>query len=270
MVPRTDLPASLVARTRLTPSCFEVRLEIGGTLPRPRPGQFVMVESPGDGTPFWRRAFSVAGYGSGGGRSWVDLMIKEVGPGTAFWRTAPPGTTVRLLGPLGRGFPLEDPPPSVALVAGGIGLPPLLFAAAELAGLGTRCDLFLGAATAEELIDPERCARVAADTGGTFVPCTDDGSAGEEGPVTVALEDRLAGGPPWTALWACGPVPMLRAVAALAAEHGLDARLAMEERMACGLGVCLGCVVPTPDGGHLRVCTEGPVLGGGDVDWEAL
>ncbi len=239
-------------------------------MPRPVPGQFVMVESAGGGLPFWRRAFSVAGFGAGEESCWLDLMIREVGPGTAFWRGVPEGTGTRVLGPLGNGFPLEEPPRSVALVAGGIGLPPLLYAARELAGAGTRCDLFVGAATAEELIDPEGCARVAADTGGVLVPCTDDGTAGEAGLVTGAVERRLRDGAAWSELWACGPNPMLRAVAELGRAYGLPALLAMEERMACGLGVCLGCVVPTPDGGHLRVCTEGPVLRGDAVDWEAL
>ncbi len=270
MVPRADLTASLLHRTELTPTSFLVRLGIHGVMARPVPGQFVMVGAAEGDAVFWRRAFSVAGFGTDGEGCWMELMIREVGPGTAFWRRAPEGTRARVLGPLGNGFPLDDPPASVALVAGGIGLPPLLYAAAELARSGTRCDLFLGAATAEELIEPERCARAAAETGGVFVPCTDDGSAGERGLVTEVLARRLEEGETWTALWACGPTPMLRAAASVAVAHGLEARLALEERMACGLGVCLGCVVPGREGDHLRVCTEGPVVRGDAVDWEAL
>jgi dihydroorotate dehydrogenase electron transfer subunit len=270
MVPRTDRSAVLTARRQLTPATYAVRFQLEGPFPHPVPGQFVMLEIPGGSGTFWRRAYSIAGWGETADGPWLEMMIKVVGPGTAHWRTAPLGSPGRILGPLGNGFPVEEVSGPVAMVAGGIGLPPLLYAMAGLAPRGVRCDLYLGAATAAELIEPEGCARAAAETGGAFVAATDDGSAGEEGLVTEALRRRLEGGERYGALWACGPNPMLRALARLSAEQGIPAWLSMEERMACGLGVCLGCVVPAPDGAHLRVCREGPVFPADAIHWEAL
>jgi len=270
MVTRTDRTAFLAARRQLTPSTYAVRFQLEDPFPRPGPGQFIMVEIPGFARPFWRRAYSIAAFGKSGDGPWMELMIKIVGPGTAHWRTTPLGSPARILGPLGNGFPVEQARGSIALVAGGIGLPPLLHAISELTPGGVRCDLYLGAVTATELIEPEGCARASAETGGRFFPCTDDGSAGETGLVTTALERRLEAGESYDALWACGPNAMLRALSLLSVERGIPAWLSMEERMACGVGVCLGCVVPTPDGGHLRVCREGPVFPSDAIDWEVL
>jgi len=270
MVPRTDTTAFLIARRQMTPTTYAARFQLHGPFPTPRPGQFIMVSIPGQQRPFWRRAYSIAAHGTNAEGPWLELMIKIVGPGTAHWRSTPLGSRARILGPLGTGFPLEEARGTIAMVAGGIGLPPVLHAISELTPLGVRCDLYFGAATAMELIEPEACARSAAGTGGRFFACTDDGSAGEAGLVTEALRSRLNAGDTYDAIWACGPNPMLRALARLSAERGLSAWLSMEERMACGVGVCLGCVVPAAGGGHLRVCREGPVFPAATVDWEAL
>jgi len=270
MVPRTDVTASLISRRELTPSCYAIHLRLADPMPRPTPGQFVMLETAlGEGT-FWRRALSVAGFAADDGGCEIELMVKEVGTATTLWRRAPVGAPARVLGPLGVGFSIAPPPPSVALVSGGIGLPPLLFAAAEIAGSGCRTDLYLGAPEAGELIQPERCAGTVAAGGGEVILATEDGSAGDPGLVTEALERRLAAGRRYDAVWACGPTPMLAAVAAVAGRWNVPSELALEERMACGVGVCLGCVVPTVGDGHVRVCREGPVIAGDRIDWGAL
>ncbi len=269
MVARRDVAATLAARRQLTPSSYALELLTEPPLPEPRPGQFVMLAAAGGESPFWRRAFSVAGYRRRGGSAVVELMIRVVGAGTALWRELPPGSRGRLLGPLGNGFGPVAEGARLALVAGGIGLPPVLFHLERLAAAPCRADLIVGAATARELLEPERCARAAAAAGGELVVTTDDGTAGRRGLVTEALAERLAEGR-YDGLRACGPLPMLREVARLAAEHGVPAELALEERMACGVGVCLGCVVPGSDGSNLRVCREGPVLPAEAVDWGAL
>lgn len=269
MVTRSDLPATLADRSRLTPTCYSVRFAFDTAIPPGVPGQFVMLRPERGDRPFWGRAYSIAGLDSGGDRPTLELMIKTVGPGTALWERLPLGARARIVGPLGTGFSCTPSPQSVALVAGGIGLPPLLFAAHRLAATGTRCDLYLGATTAAELIDPERCRTAVEATGGELVPVTDDGSAGEAGLVTEALDRRLDGSARYASIWACGPMPMLRSAALVGQKWGVPVRVALEERMACGVGVCLGCIVPTSDGGHVRVCSEGPVLDGSLIDWEA-
>jgi len=265
MVPRRDLAARLAARRDLSPTVYSVTFALDGPFERPRAGQFVMVGAPVSGRPFWRRAFSPAAYRDGG----LELMIREVGPGTAYWRRAPLGTEATVLGPLGNGFGIGAGGGRIAAVAGGIGLPPVLLAVEEAAREGRSADLYQGAATAEELLETARCREAAAAAGGEFVATTDDGSAGEAGFVTAALEGWLAARR-YDLVVACGPLPMLRAIAGLCRRHGIEGRLALEERMACGVGVCLGCVVPRAGGGHARVCADGPVFGAEALDWEAL
>ena len=266
---RVDTTAVLVERRQVTPSCYEVRFHAKGGLPRPAPGQFVMIRPALGDAPFWRRAYSVASYDSDGPGAVFGLMVKVVGPGTAVWNRVPIGTEALVLGPLGNGFRVPGDGSRIALVAGGIGLPPLYYAARYLADGEVRCDLFQGAATADELIEPERSAGAVAVTGGDLHLVTDDGSAGTRGLVPDVFAERARSGERWDQVWACGPLPMLAALAKVVEEHDLPAQFAMEEHMACGVGVCLGCIVPLVDG-HVRVCSEGPVLDPRQVSWEAV
>ena|SRR5664280_614269 len=260
MIARRDLAVRVAARTDLSPTCFRIAL----ATPEPLaavPGQFGMVACGEGFDPLLRRAFSIAGVARREGVTIVELMVKQIGRGSALLHRAPLGAELRLLAPLGNGFTLapgEEGP--LALVAGGIGLPPLLFAAELLAAQGTAFDLYLGAATAAELLEVEHCRSAAAAAGGELVCTTDDGSAGEAGFVTAALERRLAGGRRYARALACGPNPMLRALARLARERGLEAELSLEEPMGCGVGVCLGCVVELADGRFVPSCKEGPVF----------
>jgi dihydroorotate dehydrogenase electron transfer subunit len=259
----------LVDRWQVTPSCYEVRFRVGDDLPQPEPGQFVMVRPAVGEEPFWRRAYSVADFRHDGSGAVFDLMIKVVGVGTAVWSRLPIGTEALVLGPLGNGFRRPLAGARIALVAGGIGLPPLYYAARFLAESDVRCDLFQAASTASELMTPERTAAAVAATGGEIELVTDDGSAGSAGLAPEVVDARLRAGSSWDEVWACGPVAMLAALAAVAREHGVRAQFAMEEHMACGVGVCLGCVVATHEG-HVRVCREGPVLDPRTIDWEAV
>jgi dihydroorotate dehydrogenase electron transfer subunit len=211
--------------------------------------------------PLLRRAFSLAGVRQTGEGWLCEMHIKEVGKGTALLRRLAPGVETSLLAPLGHGFTLDCPPQRrLALVAGGIGLPPVLFAAEVLAARAVPFDLFFGAATAAEVYEVERLAAAVAVVGGELVLCTDDGSRGEPGFVTQALERRLVAGRPYERALGCGPGPMLRALGRLASARGLDAELSLEEPMACGVGVCLGCVVELDDGRLVPSCKEGPVF----------
>ncbi len=266
---RVDTTAALVDRWQVTPTCYEVRFRVGEQLPQPAPGQFIMIRPAVGEEPFWRRAYSVADFVRDGSGATFDLMIKVVGVGTAVWNRLPVGTEALALGPLGQGFRMPPAGARIALVAGGIGLPPLYYAARFFASENVRCDLFQAAATASELIAPERSAAAVSATGGTLELVTDDGSAGATGRVPDVVRERLRSGERWDAIWACGPLPMLAALADIVHEWDVPAQFAMEEHMACGVGVCLGCVLPTV-GGHVRVCREGPVLDSREVDWEAL
>jgi len=208
--------------------------------------------------PLLRRAFSLASVRPAGDGAVVELLVKAVGRGTAALRRSAEGAALQLIAPLGNGFTLAAPGTApVALVAGGIGLPPVLFAAEAMAAGGAPFDLYLGAVSAAELLLVERCRAAA---GNRLVLATDDGSAGERGTVVAALERRLEEGSRYERVLACGPDPMLRAVARLAQQRGLEAELSLEEPMACGVGVCLGCVVELADGRYVPSCKEGPVF----------
>ena len=259
MIARRDLAVRVAARTDLSPTCFRLTLTAEGPV-EAVPGQFGML-SCGEGfDPLLRRAFSLAGVSQRRGATEVEFLIKEVGKGTTLLRHATPGSELRLLAPLGNGFSLDPGAHRLALVAGGIGLPPVLFAAEVLAGRGTPFDLYLGAANAAELLEVERCGKAAAAVGGEAVLTTDDGSRGEHAFVTTALARRLSQGRVYERVLACGPTPMLAALTKLAREHALETELSLEEPMACGVGVCLGCVVELADGRYVPTCKEGPVF----------
>jgi dihydroorotate dehydrogenase electron transfer subunit len=259
MIPRRDLPVRVAARAELSPTCFRLTLSTPEVIDAV-PGQFGMLACGDTFDPLLRRAFSLAGVVRRVGRTEVELLIKEVGRGTARLRRTVVGAELRLLAPLGNGFTLEGGDRPLALVAGGIGLPPVLFAAEVLAARGAAFDLFVGAVSGKELLEVERCGRAAAAVGGELVLATDDASRGEEGFVTDAVDRRLAAGRSYARALVCGPDPMLAAMAKVGRRRGVDVELSLEEAMACGVGVCLGCVVELSDGRVVPSCKEGPVF----------
>lgn len=238
----------------LSGALFVLRLEGCERLEGALAGQFAMLRGDWGMDPVTPRAMSVMHVRSGV----AEFLIKEVGRGTRMLRRARAGESVDVLGPLGRGFPdLEDDP---VLVAGGVGLPPLLRLAeqARVHDAKRRISFYYGARTAEELVLVDEL-RV---TGAHVVLVTEDGSMGSRGRVT----DHLSLGARST-IYACGPNPMLRAVREAARKSGARCWLSIEERMACAVRACLGCAVPAAGEAararpYLYVCTDGPVFEG--------
>lgn len=226
---------------------------------RARPGQFVNVAPAPGSRCLLRRPFSV--YAAREGR--VEVVFDAVGPGTAWLASRRPGDVLDVVGPLGRAFAPPGSGTACLLVGGGYGAAPMLFLAGELGAAGHRVHLVLGASRAARLLGPE-----GPDVGRVTVT-TEDGSAGARGRVTDALpglvrEDRPGG------LYACGPMPMLEAVSRFAEGERLPCQIAVEEFMACGIGVCWTCVFPVRLDGSLayaRACTEGPVFDAARSEW---
>jgi dihydroorotate dehydrogenase electron transfer subunit len=259
MIARHDLAVRVASRADLSPTCF--RLTLSSRQPvEAVPGQFGMLACADGLDPLLRRAFSLSGVARRGEGSEVEVLVKEVGRGTAQLRRTPIGSTLRLLVPLGNGFTLDPPGAPMALVAGGIGLPPVLFAAEVLAARGVTFHFYLGAASAQELLEVDRCERAVRAVGGALILATDDGTRGEAGFVTAALARKVAAGHRYGRILGCGPTPMLAALTELSRAQAIEAEMSLEEPMACGVGVCLGCVVELEDGRFVPTCKEGPVF----------
>ncbi len=217
-----------------------------------RPGQFAMVgfSSPFY-DPFLRRplAFSHAEWGR------IEFVVRVVGWGTALLANLSPGENIPILGPLGNGF--AKPDGRVILVAGGIGLPPLTFAASRW----KNAVLLYGEKTAENL------CKLPTDLDCINEIYTDDGSGGCKGFVTDSLEEKLRKEP--APVYCCGPVPMLHKAAKICRKFKVECYVSLEARMACGIGSCQGCAIKTTSG-YRRVCKDGPVFDAEEIDWEAL
>jgi dihydroorotate dehydrogenase electron transfer subunit len=223
------------------------------------PGQFVAfaVGGPTSAT-LLRRSIAVSGVG--GGR--VHVVVSPRGVGSTWLAGLQPGQEVDVVGPLGRPFPMPRPGAPALLVGGGYGAAALVGLAGRLRAAGHEVAAVSGAASADRLCSVEELGRLAAP----FLVTTDDGSAGRAGWVTTAVADLVSGA---GVVYACGPMGMLRAVSEQAAVAGIPSYVAVEESMACGIGVCMTCVLPVVGADGLtrlsRSCVEGPVFGGDRV-----
>jgi dihydroorotate dehydrogenase electron transfer subunit len=243
-------------------------LRLGGceSLERSEPGQFVMVRGDWERDPLLPRAFSLLGVAPGGR---ADVLAKTVGRGTALLERTIPGARLSVLGPLGKGFPSPARGVTDLLVAGGVGMPPLFMQAdrASRAGLAAQCEMLYGGRSSRDIV-------LVAEMRSLGVPlflATEDGSLGRRGRVTATLEARIdehrraAGGATRLRILACGPKAMLWAVGRIARERSIECHLSLEEQMACGIGVCLGCAVPARSRPFRYVCKEGPVFDASEV-----
>jgi dihydroorotate dehydrogenase electron transfer subunit len=224
--------------------------------PVPRPGQFYMLAAErlwgGEGgRPHLARAFSVCHVRNGR----LGFLVDAIGPGTVQLAELEPGEGLALVGPLGSGFSMPAAGGRPLLVAGGVGLAPLVILADTLRERGYEPRVLAGFRSARQ-------AEAAGLAGDDVLVTTDDGSNGERGFVTELLGRELS---EEAAVYACGPAPMLDRVRRLCAQWSVPAELALEEAMACGFGACFGCVVRTR-AGYRRICVDGPVVAAADLD----
>jgi len=243
-------------------------LAAGKTFGRSRPGQFVMVRIVDSGPALLRRPFSIHRLLREKRRfAGVEILYRVVGSVTRRLCACSPGEKVDLLGPLGRGF---APPPSARthdMVAGGIGVAPILFLAEYLLEKGcdaSACRVFIGGRSRNDIL----CMEDFESMGYRVYITTDDGTCGEQCLVTEPLRGALAETPP-DILYACGPEPMLQCTADMAAAHSVACQVSIETMMACGMGACLGCAVKGrrfPDK-YLHACRDGPVFDASELVW---
>jgi dihydroorotate dehydrogenase electron transfer subunit len=220
-----------------------------------QPGQFVMVRGAewGD-APLLPRPMSYLSAGST-----PSILIKVLGEGTIRMARAEPGEPFALLGPLGRPWRAANAARRPVLVAGGVGVAPLIFLAKALVAQGVSPLSLYGGRSARDLpLDDELSAH------GELHVTTEDGSRGHRGRVTDLLPDLLG---PGVEVYTCGPDRMMARVAELCAARDVPCEASLETPMACGYGVCLGCPVATSDGQYLYACTQGPCIDARRIDW---
>lgn len=260
----------VIKTVRYDASHYSVYLQAGKIGEKAQPGHFAMIQTGEGYRPFLRRAFSIADVNSVSGVPCIEFVVKVVGIGTRQLGQFSEGNQVSVLGPLGVPFPLRDLSrhDRVALVAGGIGLAPLQFMARRLCERGIAADLFYGGRNEVDILKRPDFERFLGAPRCRYA--TDDGSLGRKGRVTDLLEKSIESGVQYRRVYACGPVPMFRTLAGLLDAARLEGFFALESEMACGFGVCLGCVAPTVEGRFATVCSEGPCLPYNVIDWEKM
>ncbi|MFK7898314.1 MAG: dihydroorotate dehydrogenase electron transfer subunit [Myxococcota bacterium] len=240
------------------------------------PGQFLMIGAGAESEvvrrdPLLPRPMAVYRERSpeGGEERTIELLYRVVGRGTMLLSEAEPGEMISLVGPLGQGFPVDGPDQSegpAILVGGGTGIASLYELARALSALGREVVVILGARSALDLTGRADFEALSAE----LVCTTEDGSVGIQGRVTEPLLERLRGATGKPTIFAVGPTPMMKACAEIAAENGVSCLVSLENPMACGFGVCLGCAAPRAEGGFSLVCKAGPVFEASEIDWEGL
>ncbi len=243
----------LVKKEQLTETIFDVTLQNEVLASLCRPGQFAHVLVPGKTL---RRPISICQAGNG----ILRLVFEVRGEGTRVLSELPVGSTVNVIAPLGNGFDLPENG-QVVLVGGGIGVPPMLYAADFL---GNRATVINGFRDKSAVI----LTKDFQASGCRLIETTDNGSYGIHGFVTGPLKEVISGA---DLVCACGPAPMLKNVAAVAQQFHVPCQVSLEQRMACGVGACLGCAVAIKrkEGGfaYRHVCKDGPVFAAEEVEW---
>lgn len=267
-------PAEVFAYRRLAEPYHSLTLVSPEVCKRAAPGQFIAIRAPNDRSLLLRRPFSIHRVDRRPGwAGTVEIVFDVRGRGTDLLAKARQHAALDVLGPLGRPFRMPREPTNCLLIGGGVGAAPLMFLAEELRGHGHRVDFILGGRSQEHLLRLIDAKRVAL----TVTVTTDDGSSGVRGVVTDVMGDAVRAASS-RVVYACGPVPMLRAVAGVCSQLRLPCQVAWEEIMACGFGACLVCAVPVRVGNNgdeddwawARCCTEGPVFSASRVHWERV
>ncbi len=253
--------ARIVSNRPVNNSVFMMRLHVKAFAEAIIPGQFIMVQTSENGFPLFRRPFSVCGIVRDG----IEILYHRRGAGTKQMSLFRAGDIISIIAPLGSGFVFSESIRKVYIIAGGIGIAPLLFLMKKLNKSGIKLEVFVGAENYDKLLNPEKF-------GINDMPvhfATDDGSVGFKGVVSELFNDFMQtkqnlSDIEKTCICSCGPLPMLKKIANLAEKFNIRCYVSVESRMACGVGACLGCAVSVKEAGredlYKRTCFDGPVF----------
>ncbi len=266
----TQISATILSNKRVG-AYHQILLAIGDLASVCKPGNFVAISVGGDSSRMvLRRAFAISrithGNASGGA---MELIVAPHGSGSRWLCEQSEGSEIDIVAPLGKAFGIPTQPVNALLVGGGYGSAPLFGLAEVLKARGCRVDMLLGASTGSKIYAPLEGKRSAS----TLKIYTEDGSMGESGRVTASIRSLLAQGSV-DVIYSCGPMSMLRAISELTEGTDVVHQCAVEESMACGIGICMTCVLPVKnDDGSismLRSCIDGPVMDGSSVAWDVV
>jgi dihydroorotate dehydrogenase electron transfer subunit len=265
-----QITATILSNKRVG-AYHQILLSIGDLASVCRPGNFVAIAVGGESSKMiLRRAFAISrithGSASGGA---MELIVAPHGSGSRWLCAQPEGSDIDIVAPLGKAFGIPTSPVNALLVGGGYGSAPLCGLAEVLKARGCRVDMLLGASTGSKIYAPLEGKRSAS----TLKIYTEDGSMGERGRVTAPISSLIEQGS-IDVIYSCGPMSMLRAISDLTNGTDVVHQCAVEESMACGIGICMTCVLPVKgeDGtvSMLRSCIDGPVMDASTVAWDLV
>ena len=265
-----QLNATILANKRVG-QYHQIVFGIGDLVKSCRPGNFVAIKVGGDSSRMiLRRAFAISRVSesvSFGGT--MELIVAPHGTGSKWLCSQPEGAEVDIVAPLGTAFGIPTAPVNALLVGGGYGSAPLFGLAEVLKARGCKVDMLLGASTGAKIYAPMEGKRAV----NSLKIYTEDGTMGETGRVTEPIK-TLIDNREVDVIYSCGPMGMLSAISALTVGTDVVHQCAVEEAMACGIGICMTCVLPVmgEDGkiSMLRSCIDGPVVDGGQVQWQMV
>jgi dihydroorotate dehydrogenase electron transfer subunit len=247
----------VLSNKKICCDCYELKFEWKKTADVPVPGQFFTVGNL-EGV-FLRRPFAFSNFDEK--KKIATMIFQKRGKGTEDLTTKKRKDYLNIFGPLGEKlFPMPDKGQESLLIAGGIGLGPLLFLAHRIYKIKSPITFIFGCRTKDFITSNLS----------SFKPiiCTDDGSKGFKGTIGDYLKSDKNIITDNTVIYACGPKPVLKSCHEFAIQHNCECFVSAEQIIACGIGACLGCAIPSSHGGYVRVCTDGPVFNSKDLKWE--
>ena len=264
-----QITATIISNKRIG-VYHQLLLEIGEAVRFAKPGNFIAISVGGDySRMILRRAFAISRIADRGEYRAVELIVAPNGAGSSWLCAQPSGVELDVVVPLGTAFKVPTEPVSALLIGGGYGSAPLFGLAEVLRERGCRVNMLLGASTASKIYAPLEGKRSV----NSLKIYTEDGTGGEVGRVTEPIPDFIRD-QQIKVIYSCGPMPMLAAISKIAIEHDVAHQCAVEESMACGVGICMTCVLPVKDSHGevkmMRSCIDGPVMDGEFVMWDSV
>ena len=265
-----QVTATVISNKRVG-AYHQIIISVGEVVRHCRPGNFIAIQVGGDSSRMvLRRAFAISRTSENaqfGGT--VELIVAPHGTGSKWLCAQGEGSEIDVVTPLGKSFGVPTEPANALLIGGGYGSAPLFGLADLLKSRGCRVDMVLGASNGSKIYAPMEGKRSV----NSLKIFTEDGSMGENGRVTSQLasiiEEREV-----EIIYSCGPMAMLKAITEIADQHGVIHQASVEEAMACGIGICMTCVLPVKDSQGVismkRSCIDGPVMDGSSVCWDLV